>query len=871
MATGLVQAAAPESIITTIAGNGRWEGPQSDGDPATSVKLIFPNDVAKDKAGNVYISVDRYIRKVDANGIITTIAGNGTYTDIGNGTPATNATVNAGSLELDRNGNLLIVEGLTHRIRKLSPAGVITPVAGTGTQGFSGDGGPATQANFSSPYYVAVDSVGNLFVSDSGNNRIRKISTTGIVTTVAGNGTAGTDCTGDGALARNIGLATVRGIALDRNDTLHFVSGNCIRKVSSNGIISTIAGGGPYRSDPIATHMRLTYPTDLDFDSRGNLYVVEPDHLVRMVTPAGFIRVVAGDFADGNSAPVGNNGFRGDGGPAVGARLNGPRGIDIDAQDNLYISDNYNYRVRKVTPTTDEPPLTGVDAFSGFQVREIDSVPFSVVVGDLTADKRTDVVLTTLTNPAQSDPVSDFKAYIFVQQSDGTLGDPVKISYPSDTANTGGELAVGDFNNDGINDVAVGHHSGVLVIAGSRTANFIAHSFNGGFNLPAPGTLIAMDADRDGWLDVVTLTSEQAGNFPDGYVNVGFGGPGGVMTRNRRTRVIHGNSAYPNAYELKSGYFNADAYPDLLHMSGSILQMLLSDGAGGYVESQIKDNSSSIKSPMIGQFNADRYPDVAYLIPDAAPESRLIVDMRGDQRLPVYSTVLRSYNAAGAAVAADINGDGLDDVLVAHYQTDAITYHQQSKYGLRDGIKYRVPTGFTLSRQALAVGDVNGDGCNDLAIANPDIGLVTLRGKGCSIRVNGSQPLLRPSTGPVPPASIQAAIGSIQTHNALNPLLETQAREVLNGSWQSDFMRSRAVRFLSVARIEGLRIGVRALASTLMAWSTSWKLGLEAVMRMTLPTIATPQPSGAKCEQSRPVPARPRQSLTCEKQQISSP
>jgi sugar lactone lactonase YvrE len=189
---------------------------------------------------------------------------------------------------VDSAGNLYFVDAGNHRVRKVSSAGVITTVAGNGVPGFSGDGGQAASAQLNNPHGLAMDAVGNLYIADSYNHRIRKITTTGIISTVAGNGKQG-------------------------------YSGD----------------GGP------AASAQLFNPNAIAVDSSGNLYIADTwNHSIRKVTNAGIISAVAGN---------GVSGFSGDDGPAASAQLNAPYGITVDSAGNLYIAEYGNHRIRKVT------------------------------------------------------------------------------------------------------------------------------------------------------------------------------------------------------------------------------------------------------------------------------------------------------------------------------------------------------------------------------------------------------------------------------------------------------------------------------------------------------------------------------------------
>jgi hypothetical protein len=334
-----------QSIISTVAGNGRPEF-SGDGGPATNAALYFATDVGLDAAGNLYIAdYDNYrIRKVSTSGVITTVVGNGTFGFSGDGGPATAASFrDPRYIAVDTAGNIYISDRTSYRVRKVSTSGIITTVAGNGTPGFSGDGGPATSATIDA-FAVAVDSAGNLYIADANNQRIRKVNAAGTITTIAGNGTAG--YTGDGGPATSARINYPWGIGVDAAGNVYFVdsSNSRVRKVSTTGIITTVAGGGvefPGDGGP-ATSANLPFITELTADAAGNLYIAEAGstNLVRKVSAAGIISTVAGN---------GTNGFSGDGGPATSAQLSFPEGLTVDSAGNIYIADPGNHRIRKVT------------------------------------------------------------------------------------------------------------------------------------------------------------------------------------------------------------------------------------------------------------------------------------------------------------------------------------------------------------------------------------------------------------------------------------------------------------------------------------------------------------------------------------------
>ncbi|MDY6950912.1 MAG: RHS repeat-associated core domain-containing protein [Thermodesulfobacteriota bacterium] len=334
------------NIIDTVAGNGS-SNYSGDGGLATQAGIAEPYSVAIDAAGNFFIagpSLHR-VQKVNAiTGIITTVAGNGTSGYAGDNGPATEAQISSPwDIALDSSGNLYIADTGNHCIRRVDTNGIITTVAGNGTSGYAGDNGPATQAQLETPYGIVVDSNDTLYVADTFNQRVRKVAPSGIISTVAGNGVC--SHSGDDGPAIEAGLMYPHRVAVDAWGNLYISTPNTnrIRKVDTAGIITTVAGNGSkgYSGDRgPATTAQLRLPMDVAVDAHGNLYIADSyNHVVRKVDSAGIITTVAGD---------GTYGFSGDGGPATRAALQYPYAIDFDAAGNLYMAVRYNHRIRKV-------------------------------------------------------------------------------------------------------------------------------------------------------------------------------------------------------------------------------------------------------------------------------------------------------------------------------------------------------------------------------------------------------------------------------------------------------------------------------------------------------------------------------------------
>ncbi|MBX2907549.1 MAG: T9SS type A sorting domain-containing protein [Taibaiella sp.] len=333
-------------VISTVAGTGT-AGFSGDGGPATSAQLDTATCIALDLAGNLYINVQRSnrVRKVDVSGTITTIAGNGTLGFSGDGGPATAASLSGNwGMAADAFGNIYISDQGNHRIRKVSSTGIITTIAGTGTSGFSGDGGPATAAKMNAPLGIAVDPSGNVYFSDSYNFCVRKVNTSGIITTVAGiPGVSGFG--GDGGPATSARLRYIWGLALDAAGNLYLCDApnERVRRVDAGGIITTIAGTGSagYDLDNVAaTTAKLNKPLNVFVAGDGKIYIADyANNRIRRIDNAGIITTIAG---------TGTGGYNGDGIPATSAYLQHPISAVADADDNVFLSDMLNSRIRKV-------------------------------------------------------------------------------------------------------------------------------------------------------------------------------------------------------------------------------------------------------------------------------------------------------------------------------------------------------------------------------------------------------------------------------------------------------------------------------------------------------------------------------------------
>lgn len=353
----------PTFTISTVAGNG-MAGFSGDGGPALNGSMNDPRGVVVDASGNVYVADlgNSRVRKVAPNGTITTIAGNGIQGFSGDGGAATSAELNQPiRVEVDALGNLYIADAGNSRIRRVAPGGTITTIAGNGTKASAGDGGAATSASLNYPNDAVPDAAGNLFISEGAD--IRKVDTHGIITTVAGNGISG--YSGDGGPATQASLDNPNALTIDSAGNL-FISdqfNNRIRKVTG-GVITTVAGNGVqgYAGDKgSATAAELNDPVGTALDIAGNLYIADAgNNRIRVVLSDGTIMTVAGN---------GSGGYSGDGGSATAAALDGPHTLARSPSGGFYFADDVNQRIRLLAPVLQIPSIGGAvsaSAFGGF-------------------------------------------------------------------------------------------------------------------------------------------------------------------------------------------------------------------------------------------------------------------------------------------------------------------------------------------------------------------------------------------------------------------------------------------------------------------------------------------------------------------------
>lgn len=348
-------------VITTFAGNGTSSGLPGDGGPATAASINGANGGIFDKDGNYYVCdvLGQRVRKITPSGIISTVAGNGISGFSGDGGPATAAQLSSPTkVLLDTFGNLYIDDNNNFRIRKVDGATtIITTIAGTGVSGYNGDSIPAISAQLGGVEDICFDRVGNLYLSDQVNNRVRKIDGSGTISTIAGHGGFSATGSGDGGPATAATFNWLAGIAIDDTGNVYVAdfNGAKIRKVNLSGIITTIAGNGvyTYAGDNIPATAAQFNPLRITFNQSKNLVIADKyNKRILEIDESGIIHSIAGN---------GFSGYSGDGGPATAASLDFPAGVVYDTCDNLYIAESTNRRVRKVSFNPDCLPISVQD------------------------------------------------------------------------------------------------------------------------------------------------------------------------------------------------------------------------------------------------------------------------------------------------------------------------------------------------------------------------------------------------------------------------------------------------------------------------------------------------------------------------------
>jgi sugar lactone lactonase YvrE len=567
-------------IITTVAGNGFYSF-SGDGGQATAAQLFYPDGLTADGAGNIYIS-DKWnncIRKVSSTGIITTIAGNNLSGYSADGIAATTSKLNFPTgLTVDGSGNIIIADRDNFRVRKVSPAGIIATIAGIGIPSYFGDNGPATGAILNEPSAVAIDAAGNIFIADQYNHVIRKINTSGVIARFAGSASNG--FSGDMGQATASQLSYPSGVAVDPGGNVYIAdyTNSRIRKVNTSGIISTIAGKNTegYSGDGgAATAAELNHPYAVMADATGNVFFSDcGNNCVRKISPSGIITTIAGN---------GNPAFSGDGGPATAARLCSPKSILKDAGGNIYIADSGSSRIRRINPSGIITTFAGgfgdggpATANSLNPLGLMADVAGNIFVSD--ADNmRTCRISTsgTITTVAGS--------LVCGYAGDGGPAKNASLSYPSSVVkDAAGNLYITDKDNSAIRKVSA---SGIITtICGNGTSTYTGDggpAINATMNQPnqaafdVAGNLYIVDQVNFCVRKISTtgIISTVAGSGVFG--DSGDGGPATAAKLSRPLAV---------AFDPAGNMIIADSWTGTLHMvnSAGIINTIAGTGTSGY-------------------------------------------------------------------------------------------------------------------------------------------------------------------------------------------------------------------------------------------------------------------------------------------------
>jgi trimeric autotransporter adhesin len=655
---GRIRFVTPAGIIGTAAGAGNKEFGVGDGGTAAGAKLAGPRSVAFDAAGNAYVADygNHRLRKITAAGVISTVAGTGTAGSAGDGGAATSAQLNGPyGVAVDAGGNVYVSEYGGHRVRKITPAGIISTYAGTGIGGFTADGGAATGAGINSPSGLAIDGIGNLYIADFNNQRVRRVTPAGTISTVAGTGTFG--FSGDGGLATIANISRVTSVGLDGLGSLWIADydNNRLRKVVlATGIITTVAGtgtAGDAGDGGLAASAQLNGPSAVKFDTSGNAYVADGfNNRVRKINSAGVISNVAG---------TGTNGFAGDGGPAASAQMRFVFDVAFDPAGVLYIADGFNNRVRKVTglaaASRAANDLNG-DGKSDLLLRDANGVINAYLMNATSVSGATTLLASgpnwtiTHTGDLNGDGLTDL---LFRNTVDGTVfvflmnGLTVTSSVTLLGPNSPWVLSqVADFNGDGKSDLIWRNSvdgSQVLWLMNGTTI------IGGGLILGA-GPWVAIhtaDFNGDGKADILWRNSNDGSVamwLMDGATLTGAAlilGPG-VAT------ITH------------TGDFNGDGKADLLvrNIDGTVAQWLMNGtsittntiilGAGPWLVSKVGDLNGDGKADIVWRNSSDG-TIAAWLMNGAT--------------LTGAATLLGPGSGYTVQKLLDFNGDGKADII----------------------------------------------------------------------------------------------------------------------------------------------------------------------------------------------------------------
>ena len=733
-------AGVAQVTISTVAGNGGWTS-SGDGGPAVLAGFNGISDVARDGLGNVFVvdSGSYSIRKITPDGVIRRYAGtgqpvlvSGTETDVGDGGPAIAAAISPRAIAADAAGNVFFTDQQHHRVRKISPAGTISTIAGNGMYGFSGDGGPATAAALLDLQGIAVDAAGNVYIS--AGHAIRRISSsTGTISRIAGSHLA-SGFSGDGGAATAALLDDPKGLVVDATGNVVVAdSGNGrVRRIGPGGVITTVMGAptAGWAWEFSGTRIDIGTPLDVAVDSKGYIYAISGDSWIRKVSPEGWMANAGGFLCPYASCAPGNYPPPplGDGGDAFQAYLSGGVSLEIEPGDSVLIG-NDHARVRRLTASPPAQPPLARDVFSPYQAHAIDGTPDATAIGDFDGDGRADVVVATRPFSSFETKPDDFKVLLFRQQPDGNLAAPMKNTYTTSTWPLDPGLLMLDLNHDGLKDIVVARQQGLSVYLGNPQGLLVRQDVEvSKLENSSRAMAVATDVNADGHVDVVVAGGHPDDMFARFWVFRGTGAGGFEAPQ-----VL----SYPDTFtwwgpwEMTAGDLNGDGREDLI-VGGinSALGVYYHDGASGF--------RSGVKLPLqygsalaVGDSDDDGRTDLAVF--GGAPIPRMMIFRQDAGHRLDAPTQLGLENDPGNARFADMNGDGRSDVLLLH-RGWALAYLERSGAGYHRLRKYETPVGNRgFNGGAFAIGMLDADACRDVAVASEFDGLLVYRGRNCQL------------------------------------------------------------------------------------------------------------------------------------------
>ncbi len=754
--TNRIRKVDTSGVITTFAGTGHY-GFGGDGGAATAAKFRNPLGMVFDTAGNLYVSdsLNNRVRKIAPSGVITTVAGGGASDTTGDGGLATSAALKRPyGLAFDAAGNLYIAESLAHRVRKVTPAGIISTVAGAGWEGYTGDGGSATVATLYEPTAVTLDAAGNLYIADSRNHAVRRVGTDGTITTAAsgitfpygiatgpdngiyvsdsdcyirkltptgsipvvgrGYDPATGDCgmSGDGGPPLSAGIDLPEGIAFDSAGALYFADSSAfrVRKVSG-GIVSTVAGRGNFFGDGgLATLATFSTAQGLAVGPDGSLFIADSyrNGRVRKVDPAGIVQTVAGNGAFNSD---------GDGGPATQAAVFYPRGVMLDPAGNLYITERIGNKVRKVG-------LNGIIGTVASGLSRPNRTAMDSAGNIYIADTRRNVVQKLSPTGMMTVFAGQQVPYIFKPDyGDGGLATEALLTEPTAIAiDAVGNVYIADSAHMRIRKV---DPMGIISTVAGNDPGVPANSGDGGLatqaGLSYPITGLALDLFGNLYIANTLLRKVTADGMistvkgMDQYAyDVAVDGSGVPYVATLAGTVLKGIRGPTVASD-----FNGDGYSDVLWRQASTganaVWPTASLGLGRMLTTVADQNWKAVGS---GDFDGDGRADVLWR---NEASGTVAVWYSGSYETSRFLAPVpdASWKVVGTG---DFDGDGEDDILWRHAQSGANVIWRGAD-AQRPLLIEAVPD---LSWKVVAVGDFGGDGKSDILWRHVSTGAVAI-------------------------------------------------------------------------------------------------------------------------------------------------